>query len=245
MPPNRPPAYPVAGGRQEISRGLSGTLQGFLWTAAGASLLTALMAMIGLSAFYEWRDARFGSAAESRALADMVDADDAIGGFAGLGWIIGIVVFVLIIIWMNQAHKVSQSRWSGLRKWSSGWTVGAWFIPVANLLIPKLVLSEVERIGAAPSSPSGQVPDGWQDQPVWSGGVIWWLSFVAGMLATSIGSSLYTDLDDRFWEAGYWLLILGSLSSALAGVLGALYVRRITRSFDAIPGGSQAPPPLR
>ncbi len=53
---------------------------------------------------------------------------------------------VLLMVWLNLAYKAGQSRGAIDRTWSSGWTVGAWFIPFANLAIPKLVVNEVDRM---------------------------------------------------------------------------------------------------
>src|SRR4051812_8017205 len=63
-----------------------------------------------------------------------------------------IVTFVVLVLWMYRAHKASQLLWTGQRRWRVGWTLGGWCIPLAQFVIPKLVLNEIEQIAKAPRS---------------------------------------------------------------------------------------------
>jgi hypothetical protein len=217
-------------GRRTISRGLSGTLQGFLWVNAALALLIVLFTFAGYAAYSDWQDAAT-SADRSAALRSMVDADDAIAGSAVLGSLAGLVAFILLIIWANQSHKASQQRWTGNRSWSSGWTVGAWFIPFANLFLPKMVLTETERIGASAAEGGGQVADGWQQRPVSAVGVLWWVLLVLGLFIGQLGTALSGSEDSGNWGTGYLLAAVGYGAAVASGVLGALYVRKVTRYF--------------
>jgi hypothetical protein len=93
---------------------------------------------------------------------------------------------VLMIIW---AYKVSQSaerlRPHG-RSWGPGWAIGGWFIPLASLVIPKLVLNEAERIATAPRS-GNQVVAEWRRQSTSILGWAWWLTYVAASLIGASG----------------------------------------------------------
>jgi hypothetical protein len=215
-----------------VSRGLAGTLQGFLWAAAGLAAIATIIGLVGLAALNRYWDARPGSADERQASDDLVAADDALDGILGFSFIVALVIFVLIIIWGNQAHKVTQRLWPGPRTWSAGWTIGGWFIPFANLVIPRLVFSEIEKIGRAPRS-GGYVTPGWRQQSTSVVGWIWWVTFVIGYVASTPGFSMFDDPagDIDSWRAGYVLVAAGEAVLVVAGITGALYVRRLTRAL--------------
>ena len=216
-----------------VSNGLSGTLQGFMWAAGAIAVLVALLGLNGLALFNDFWDAPVGSFAEAQAERDVVDADSAINDSYVLMFFVAIVVFVLIIVWSNQAHKASQSLARGTRTWSSGWTVGAWFIPFANWVIPKLVLNEIERIALAPRDETGLLAE-WRGRPTIPLGWFWWLLFVPGWVIAGIGFNLFDASDGSAgsWRAGYIMVAVGALMLAASAVLGALYVRRISKALN-------------
>lgn len=224
---------PVAGLRRSVAAGLSGTLQGFYWALAGFAALSATFAVGTLVAFNSWWDTPVGSREEARALDDWVQVEDTFEGLAGMMFLSGLVVFILMIIWMNICHKVTQQLWPGQRSWSSGWTVGAWFIPFANAVIPKLVMNEIERIAVSQRS-HGVVGAQWRSTATSPIGWLWWLGLVIGTIVNTIGSGIGSDLDSSAGEvrAGYVLNALGLSLVAAGAVFGALYVRRIGRRLS-------------
>ncbi|GLW29649.1 hypothetical protein Areg01_25890 [Actinoplanes regularis] len=70
---------------------------------------------------------------------------DGIGAAAGVGYLIAFIfTIVTFMVWL---HRASTNLWNtghGM-KWRPGWTIGGWFIPFANLVIPLLVFREVDR----------------------------------------------------------------------------------------------------
>lgn len=219
---------PRSGTRRSVSVGLSGTLQGFYWALAGFAAISAAFAVGTLAAFNSWWDTPVGSREEARALDDWMQVEDTFEGLAGMMFLAGLVVFILMIIWMNISHKVTQQLWPGQRSWSSGWTVGAWFIPFANAVIPKLVMNEIERIAVSPRS-HGVVGAQWRSTATSPIGWLWWLGIVIGSIVNTVGSGIGSDLDSSAGEvrAGYVLNGLGFALVAAGAVFGALYVRRI------------------
>lgn len=227
------PLPPGAAGRRSVSTGLSGTLQGFYWALGGLAALSSLLAIGTLVAFNSWWDTPVGSREEARALDDWVQVEDAFEGVAGVMFLAGLVALILMMIWMNISHKVTQQLWPGQRSWTSGWTVGAWFIPVANLVIPKLVMNEIERIATAPRS-HGAVGEQWRSVATSATGWLWWLGMIIGSIVNAVGSGLGSELDSSAGEvrAGYVFNALGLSLVAAGAVFGALYVRRIGRRLS-------------
>ncbi len=232
-------AHPVVG-VHGVSGGLGGTIQGFFWALAAVAAVAAVLSLAALSAFNSYWDTPIDSRAEARAYDDWLAIDDTFSAFAGFTVICGLVLFVLMIIWMHSAHKATQQLWQGHRQWTSGWTVGGWFIPVANLVIPKLVLSEIERIAFAPRA-SGRVDGSFTARKVAPVGTAWWLTYVAATVLVAIGAALSgDDVSDSELRAGYVVTSAGFAVLVASGVLGALYVRRLGRRLSAS-GLSESP----
>ena len=227
----RPGMLPPAASRRSVSSGLAGTLQGFFWAAGGLAVVTAILGFVGLDAYNTYWDAPFGSSAERLAAEDLESADGSINGILGLGGLVSLVVFILIIIWTNQAHNATQDLWTGQRKWSSGWTVGGWFIPVANAVIPKLVLNEIERIALAP--PESQVDGSWTRRSTLASGWWWWLLFLSGTLVGGIGGVMFDDPGGSpdSWRQGYTMVGIGYALVAGSAVAGALYIRKVSQAL--------------
>jgi len=222
----------IASGPRTVSGGLSGTLQGFFWAVGGVSAVAALSAVVGVATFNTYWDTRSGSSAEAAAADDLELADGVINSMVGLASIGGLVIFILIIIWMNQAHKATQDLQPGPRSWSSGWTIGGWFIPLANAVIPKIVFNEIERIALAPRS-AGVVASDWRTRSTLWIGWVWWLLFLIGASVGSIGYGMFDDFGGTpgSWRAGYWMVAVGYAGVAVSSVFGALYIRRIGQAL--------------
>jgi len=236
--------YPPAGGvastgspateRTHVSRGLSGTLQGFLWAVGGLSVVAVIASLVGFVMFNRFWTARVGSVSEAQAADDLDAADGTINAAIGLASIASLVIFILIIIWTHQAHKATEALNPGQRSWSSGWAIGGWFIPLANAIIPKIVLNEIERIALAPRA-SGAVEPGWQSRSTMWIGWVWWILFIVGTLVGSIGNGLYDGVGGSAgsWRIGYLMVAAGYALIAASSALGALYVRRISQALSA------------
>jgi hypothetical protein len=152
-------------------------------------------------------------------------------GWTGLGLLLLIVTGVLVVSWTFSASKALDARGPIGRRWRGGWTIGAWLIPFANLLLPKLVFNEIEKIAQVPF---GQVPVGedWREYPRFQLGDLWWLLWIGGVIPSQITQFL---LGDPASDAGR-LAILVNISAftyalfAGAGVTLVFLIRRIGRS---------------
>lgn len=140
-------------------------------------------------------------------------------------WILGTLVAAAAFgRWLYQARR-NAGRSGGSLKWAPGWAVGGWFIPVANLMIPYLVLRDVRR-ASAPASRSA--PVGW-----------WWTSVLVTVLlnrliwllgvVTSDGGSFHgTALDTR--TMAYPLWAAGTVMIVVTAFLSARVMRRISEA---------------
>lgn len=223
--PPPPPTARTAGGPNKVPSGLSGTLQGFMWAAAATLAISALLGIGGFSAL----DSAWNSNGNWQAVEDI---DTAIGIFSGLQVLIALVTFVLIIVWSYRAYSVSEALGANHRSFSSGWAIGAWFIPLANALLPRLVLRDIEKVISEQNSIGGG--GSVQSSPPAALGWIWWASYVVCNALYVIGLSTYDSLDGTYetWQTGYTLIAFGGGGYAVSAVLGALYIRGLTRSVN-------------
>ena len=206
---------------------LNGWLQALLWTAAVAASVNATLAVFARRAF---DDALRAESFATRA--NWVDLDDAYWGVSALGGLVNTGLLVVLIVWMFKAHRATSALSPSRRTWSSGWTIGGWFIPLANVVIPKLVLSEIERIATAPRAHGVVAGRGRTSALGWA----WWSVFVVGWVFTTVAALLgaserpFEAADDM--RAGYVCGAIGFGAWALAGALGAVHLRAIGRRLS-------------
>jgi hypothetical protein len=72
--------------------------------------------------------------------------------FAGVTFGLGMLTFTgfllttaAFIVWLFQARENLDLRGATGLTWSKGWAIGGWFVPLANFVIPVLVVAEVYR----------------------------------------------------------------------------------------------------
>jgi hypothetical protein len=84
---------------------------------------------------------------------------------------VGLAGFVAFIGWLYRARRNLEAWPDEEPTWSKGWTIGAWFVPVANVGLPGLVISEVAKL---------TVPAGQEDRRsrVSLLSRIWWIGWV-------------------------------------------------------------------
>lgn len=223
QPSSTPPAPPTL---RYLSKTLTGWVQGLLWASAGLQGL-ALITLLGLWSAYETYVTRGGSAQ----LDQWATAEETYSTFGALASLVWIATFVMLIVWWNQAYKATRRFFAESQRWSPGWAVGGWFIPLANLVIPRLVLNEIERT-SSPPGPNERPADplAWRTRPLASIGMVFWVSIVAAIvlnrLAAAFDSLAFNNGELR---TPYLLLILSTAAFATGSVTGALFLRQLGR----------------
>jgi hypothetical protein len=235
-PPSHSPQQYLPANQQPwlrpLSRGLTGTLVGFLWAAAAAYAATAVTYYLYWSAWRRWNPASF-FLGDSARFTDLLDAENLANGMAAIAGLLFIVAVILFIIWSNHAYKTARSLGPTQTKWSPGWAVGGWFIPFANLIIPKQVLGEVERI-ADPRSGPAPIGDRWKTVKSSGLGIFWWILWVAANVAYGVRAGFASAADGINDDLYGMLLVVTALAMslvALAGVGGALHVSTVGRDL--------------
>ncbi len=238
--PPAPPAPPWAAAPQaRLSPGLHTSIRVFLYLTAGAAGLTVVALANAIPKIHAYWTAPVGSDAAELAAWD--EAASLWAGAAGIAALAGLVLFVLLLVWGSQAYRSLGRTGAEGRSWSSGWAIGGWFIPLACLVIPRLVFSEIERI-AHPDN--GLVPIGerWRRQPLLGTGVAWWALLVVAGVAAGIGAGMMgagtlvvgegadavtTITDGILYRNGLTVIAAGMVLLGIGQLLGASYFRSL------------------
>ncbi|MFC5909769.1 DUF4328 domain-containing protein [Streptacidiphilus monticola] len=137
---------------------------------------------------------------------------------------------ICFIVWAFKSAKLSQILAPGRQPLAPGWAIGGWFIPLGNLVLPRLVLGGIWR-AALPLQPEPPLR-----KPPTLLVTFWWLAFVGSELIDAAGTMLgavwagldHATLTDSQQTAVLVVSTVGNLIRLVAAVLAVLMIRRIT-----------------
>ncbi|MEV7119738.1 DUF4328 domain-containing protein [Kitasatospora griseola] len=118
---------------------------------------------------------------------------------------------VLFILWFRRCRLNVDRFGPGLQKYSAGWTIGAWFIPLAMWWIPRRIALDIWRITAPTAS-------AWLINA-------WW----AAWLAKTLGSLWISRISGN--ATGYSLFDMAA--GLAAGALAILMIQQVTSHQEA------------
>lgn len=165
--------------------------------------------------------------------------------FAGL-----VLAAITFLIWWSRAYKNAIAMGIPHPRYTTGWAVGWWFVPFANLVIPKNVANDIYR-GSDPDMPYRD--PGWRQRPVSPLLHWWWGLWILSTIVDRIAAP--DDLNPNTAEDFLTLMrvsLVADLVEIIAAGLAIGVVLKITRRSeerrrrfpDGIPGGiPPAPPP--
>ena len=135
---------------------------------------------------------------------------------------------VLLIVWAFRVSKILDFREPEGRRWRGWWVIGGWFIPFANLVLPKLMFNELERVAQVPVD-GLPVGDRWRAFSQSRLSDAWWFLWLAGVLPSQI---VQLSVGDPGRDAARLSTIVNASAFSYvmfvgAGLLLAMLVRRI------------------
>jgi hypothetical protein len=222
------PAAPAAGFRDPTT--LTRWLKIVLWTGIG---LTVISIASGLMELKLLSDLAAGKTLEPGA-ADSNDLRQRIiGGVRVVEIITTIVIFAM---WIYRANYNARQLGAAGMEFTPGWSVGWYFIPIANLFKPYQAMREIWKASAAPAN--------WQDHP--RGEILpwWWGFFLFGNLLNQAAFrlALRAETLPQITTASTTSVVADAVdivSSLIALVLvGQIY--RMQMAHRALPAGSEA-----
>lgn len=198
-----------------------------MWAVAGFQVIQGIFAIQYWQATNDWN-------ANRRSLDDALAAEGNYTEVAGLNWAVWVVGAIMLMVWLAKAHTTTTSMLPGdrLRKYSKGWSIGAWFIPIANIISVPQIFAENQRIAHAPRV-NGVVTESWRSTPIQPGLVWWWLLVVGGSITTQVGSSLHGEPDATMREflIGISVIAIGSFVTAAGIAIGAVFLTDLSKKM--------------
>jgi len=221
--PPPPSMNPDGPGLRSLSSSLTTTLQWTLLTSGVLSLTTAV-AVISENSNLD--------ADRVRRSIDVFEALGTAGFLLSILTLAGLAAGILMIVWLFQAYGVARRRGPTGTTWSQGWAIGAWFIPFGNLVIPKLVVNELDLMSHPDAGPE-PIGDRWRDGPMLPASHWWWgLMLMSGIMFPAGYGIVLEQIDsfglvERTYRAGMWVLAAGLVAGVGAAATGAMVVRDI------------------
>ncbi|MER6448735.1 DUF4328 domain-containing protein [Streptomyces venezuelae] len=205
-----------------------------------AIALTVLFALvIGFDVFAAYADWHTRSLMQ-RLLADSaavgvaeLDQADRLAGRAGMfQGQLAIVTGIVFIVWFHRVRTNAEVFAPGADRLPHGWAIGAWFVPLANLLLPY-------RIAMATwvsSTPPGA--DGRHRRFRLTLVTLWWATFVLAKILAWYGGMTYgrAETTEAVRDAATTILA-GDVLDIVAAVFAVLFVRRLTAMQHARAAG--------
>jgi Domain of unknown function (DUF4328)/Protein of unknown function (DUF2510) len=169
-------------------------------------------------------------ASVSTAEADASDQRQALIGLLQLLLFLGTVVTFLV--WFRRAYRNLPALGADSLRFSSGWAVGAWFVPFLNLVRPKQLADDIWRASdpALPPYPG----TAWKQQRVPSLLHWWWALFIAsnllGWAAFRLGQAATTPQELQTSSA---VTLAGDVLDLPLTILAFWVVAQVTRRQEA------------
>jgi hypothetical protein len=177
------------------------------------------------------------------------DVDDAYAAVNGIALLTLVIAGVTFLVWFHRAYSNVASLVGRPLRFGTGWSVGAWFVPILAAWRPKQIANDIWRAGDR----KARGTQAWNSLPV-PGFVHWWwaLWLLAG-LASSVGGLMASQdpvlvdfakgavsatRHDLETERDAATVLAGSAAlEVIAAIAAAMFVRQASRRQDELISG--------
>ncbi len=133
----------------------------------------------------------------------------------GLESIVGMSMFIVMLCWLYRAYR-NMITMRMYPRFTAGWAVGYWFIPILNLFRSFQILTEMLVLNGRKFAEKGTL------------GGIWWCSWFFGFLipifyTVSGGSSDQIEMLIRRTDSA----VLGAILTIISNAILIFYIRRV------------------
>lgn len=128
-----------------------GRLKAWFWVVVAATVVEALLAIVSMQSIATLKRL-FLAAVASPTEQAIAAVDRAAVTVDALTWpsiAVLVVSLVAIVGWMHSGAKLVDDRDLGLLRHSTGWAIGAWFVPFLNLVRVPQIAADLYRVGRA------------------------------------------------------------------------------------------------
>src|SRR5262249_47302737 len=164
---------------------------------------------------------------------DELDASDTRQGIVGsLQLAVLIVTAVLFIRWFSRAYKNLRALGAYGLRYSAGWAIGAWFVPILNIWRPKQIANDIWR-ASDPSAPPEQGVS-WRTRAVPPLLTFWWILWIASIYVGNqeLRTAFSEDTPENL-QNGDYIDIASAVLDIGAAALAIAVVVALTRRQQA------------
>lgn len=195
-----------------------------LYVVAAASDVDVLVMLSQIQAGSEFNDAEIDA---------KFSRQESIGNLQNLLLFPTVIVFLM---WIHRTYRNLPALGARRLRFTPGWAVGWWFVPIANFFRPFQIVREIWRA----SDPAVTDPEGWHAAP--SSPLIgwWWAFFLASFVSFYVGGG--DPVSDGLVNTRVFLAT--DSCGAVGACLAILLVNRVSaRQTDKIRLVSSQPAP--
>jgi Domain of unknown function (DUF4328) len=198
------------------------------------SITAVICAVAVFSDALEWRLMDRIIAGEEVTDAEATANDNRQGTIGLVQLVLVIAAAVVFIRWMHAAYRNIYLVAPGERRYSPGWAIGSWFVPIMNLFRPKQMVNDIWRAGgrdAADAQPGALM-------------LGWWLLWVLSSFIVNFAARSYMRADTaEEIKTGTILYLVSDAMSVVCAILAIVIVRKGTDRLDAKAAAVPPPPP--
>src|SRR5262245_36179640 len=165
---------------------------------------------------------------EANVSLDDLDRNDTRQTIAGLlSFVAFIAAVVLFLRWFHAAYRNLKALGQPDLRFTTGWAIGAWFVPFLNLWRPKQIANDIWT-GSGPDTPSLRA-SGWKGHPLPLLLGAWWTVWIISIYAGNVVLRTLFDTDTaEEIRTADWVDITSVAVDAAAAILAIQVVRRLT-----------------
>ena len=197
---------------------------------AARALLVATLGLAVVGAYFEvihigiLSDIRDGKSTEYA----VWEASDARLGFVYIATAVSyLLASIPFIVWLHRARRNLEALGIHGLRWSPGWAIGGWFVPILSLWRPKQVMNEVWR-ASDPELPAWTME--WSLLPLSWAVTAWWALFLVGGFLDRISGRMYSNATTPEAEiSATTVSLVASIMTAAAALFAIQVVRQVTR----------------
>jgi Domain of unknown function (DUF4328) len=136
------------------------------------------------------------------------------------------LAILLFLVWLARSRRTAQELSPSASVPSRGWTIGAWFTPVVNFVVPRQVVLDIGRASSA----------SWEEKRDTALVNLWWVAWITHALVLAVAG--------RVAPGSMVFLVVAEALMIAAAVLVGLVIERITALQSAALGATVPVPPL-
>ncbi|MFH8471409.1 DUF4328 domain-containing protein [Streptomyces sp. NPDC018000] len=151
-------------------------------------------------------------------------ADNLYGSASLLQDVMALATAVVFIIWFRRVRLNAEVFDPSMQPMAPGWAVGAWFVPIANLVLPRRIAGGIWTASAQTNTDGS-----WRTVPATPMN-LWWGAWVCSLVFSWVTFRLYMKAEDTQEIIDTTGLMMASDAfDIVAAVLAILFVRKLTR----------------